>query len=127
MWNKQPKSSKGSDVIKDNISFLLQVPTVNQWNSVYDAVGQLIAICDNRDNLKAFNRACTILTVLLFTNNDPAFLKNYHRVMRSICTTLDKLQSEEYASTGILWSTLFITAKKFVSFKRTIMLRFACR
>ena len=91
---------------------MLQVPTATQWNSVYDAVGPLIAIFDNRDNLKAFNRACTTLTLSLFTNNDIAFLKDYHRVMRPICTALDKLQSEEYAYTEILWPTLFITVKK---------------
>ena len=82
MWNKQPRCCKASDVIKDNIGFLLPVPTVTQWNSVYEAVGRLIAIFDNGDNLKAFNRACTILTLPLFTNNDIAFLKEYHGVMR---------------------------------------------
>ena len=97
IWNKQFRSSKVSDVMKDNIGFLLQVPTVTQWNSVYDAVGRLIAIFDHRNNLKAFDRACTILSLLLFTNNDIAFLKEYHRVMRPIWTALDKLQSEEYA------------------------------
>ena len=30
VWNKQSRSSKASDVIKDNIGFLLQVPTVTQ-------------------------------------------------------------------------------------------------
>ena len=30
MWNKQSRSSKASDVTKDNIGFLLQVPTVTQ-------------------------------------------------------------------------------------------------
>ena len=30
IWNKQSGCSKASDVIKDNISFLLQVPTVTQ-------------------------------------------------------------------------------------------------
>ena len=57
---------------------------------------------DNGDNLKAFNRACTILTLPLITNNDIAFFKEYHRVMRPICTALHKLQSEENAYTGIL-------------------------
>ena len=61
--NKQSKSSKASDVTKNNISFLLQVPAATQWHSVYDAVGRLIGIFDNPDNLKAFNRACTILTL----------------------------------------------------------------
>ena len=55
--NKQSRSSKASDVIKDNIGFLLHVLIVTQWNSVYDAVGRLIVIFDNQDNLKAFNRA----------------------------------------------------------------------
>ena len=40
IWNKQSRSSKASDAIKDNISFLFQVPTVTQWNSVYVAVGR---------------------------------------------------------------------------------------
>ena len=47
IWNKQSRSSKAFDVIKNNIGFLLQVPTVTQWNSVYDTVGRLIAIFDN--------------------------------------------------------------------------------
>ena len=72
----------------------------------------MIAIFDNRDNLKAFNRTCTILTLPLFTDNNIAFFKDYHRVIRAICTALDKLQSEEYAYTGILWPTFFITVKK---------------
>ena len=110
IWNKLFWSSNASDVIKDNIGFLLHVPTVP--NSVYDAVGRLIAIFENRDNLKAFNQACTILTFPLFTNNDMAFFKDYHRVMRPICTALDKLQSEEYVCTGILWLAFFITVKK---------------
>ena len=76
------------DVTKDNIGFLLQAPTVTQWNSVYDAVGRLIAIFDNRDNLKA----CTILTLPFFTNNDFAFFKEYHRLMRPICTALDAVK-----------------------------------
>ena len=102
IWNKQSRSSKASDVIKNNVGFLLQVPTVTQWNFVNDPVGQLIAIFDHRDNLKAFNRACTILTLPLFINHDIAFLKDYHRVLHPICTTLYKLQSEEYAYTEIL-------------------------
>ena len=110
VWNKLFWSSNASDVIKDNIGFLLHVPTVP--NSVYDAVGRLIAIFENRDDLKAFNQACTILTFPLFTNNDMAFFKDYHRVMRPICTALDKLQSEEYVYTGILWLAFFITVKK---------------
>ena len=32
--------------------------------------------------------------------------------MRAICTALDRLHSEEYAYTGILWPTFFITVKK---------------
>ena len=111
IWNKQSSSSKVSNVIKDNIVFLLQVPTATQWNSVYDAVVRLIDIFDNRDNLKAFNRACTIVTLPLFTNNNMVFLKDYHRLMRPICTALNKLQSEEYAYTNILWPRLFIPAK----------------
>ena len=47
MWNEQPRNSKALDVIKDNIGFLLQVPAVTQWNSVYEAGGGLIAIFDN--------------------------------------------------------------------------------
>ena len=62
IWNKQSRSSKASDITKDNIGFLFQVPTVTQCNSVYDAVGRLIAIFNNRDNLEAFNLPCTILT-----------------------------------------------------------------
>ena len=60
--NKQSRSSKASDFTKNYIGFMFPVPTVTQWNSVYDAVGRLIAIFNNQDNLKAFNRACTILT-----------------------------------------------------------------
>ena len=108
IWIKQSRSSKASDVIKDNTRFLLQVPTVTQWNSVCDAFGRLIAIFDNRGDLKAFNRACYFDLVAL-TSNDAAFLKEYHQVMRPICTALDKLQSEEYAYTGIRWPTFFIT------------------
>ena len=76
--------------------FLLQVPTLTQWNSVY---GRLIAIFNNPDNLKAFHGACIILTLPLFTSNDFAHLKKYHRVMLPICIALDKLQSKEYAYT----------------------------
>ena len=75
IWNKQSRNSKASDVIKDNIGFLLQAPNLTQWNSVYDAAGRLISIFDNQDNLKAFNRASTILTLPLFTSNDITFLK----------------------------------------------------
>ena len=39
IWNKQCRSSKTLDITKDNIGVLLQVLTVIQWNSVYDAVG----------------------------------------------------------------------------------------
>ena len=102
-WNKQFRNSKALMVIKDDIVFLLQVPTVTQWNSVYDAVVGLIAIFDNnRDNLKVFNRVCPILTLLLFTNNYIVFFKEYHRVMCPICTALYKLQSEKYAYIEIL-------------------------
>ena len=127
LWYEQSWSSKALNVTKDNIGFLLQNPTAIRWNSVNDAVGRLIAIFDNRDNLNAFYRACTILTLPLFTSNDTAFFKEYHRVMRPICTALENLQSEEYAYTKIFWSTLFINEKNFVNFKRAIMLRFACR
>ena len=91
--------------------FILQVPTVTRLNSVYNAIGQLIAIFENRDNLKAFNRAYTILTLPLFTSNDIAFLI-ISLGNADICTFLNKAQSEEYASTGILLPTLFITVKK---------------
>ena len=111
IWNKQFKSSKASDIIKHNFGFLLHVPTVTQWNSAYEAVGRLIAIFDNRDNLKAFNRANTILILPLFTNNDIAFLKKRHQEMRPIGTALDKLQREEYTYSEVLWPTLCITVK----------------
>ena len=63
IWNKQSRSSRASDGIKDNIDFLSQVPNATQQNSVYDAVEQqLIATFDNRNNLKALDRACTIFT-----------------------------------------------------------------
>ena len=47
--NKQSRSSKALDVIKHNISFLLQVPTATQWNFAYNAIGRLIAIFDNQN------------------------------------------------------------------------------
>ena len=56
IWNKQSRSSKASDVIKNNIGFQLQVLTVTQWISVNDAAGRLIAIFDNQDDLKAFKQ-----------------------------------------------------------------------
>ena len=68
-----------------------------QWNSVYGALGRLIVIFDNRDNLKAFYGVCTILTMPLITNNDIAYLKRILPSNAPICTALDKLQNEEYA------------------------------
>ena len=47
IWNKQSRSSKASDVIQNNIGFLLQVPTVTRLSSVCNAVGWLIAVFDN--------------------------------------------------------------------------------
>ena len=43
---------------------------------------------------------------------DVCFLREYHEVMRIICTALDKLQNEECTYAGILWPTLYMAVKK---------------
>ena len=49
------------------IGISLRPPTVTRWNSIFDAVGCLVEIFEQRQKLDAINHICTVLNIPAFT------------------------------------------------------------
>jgi len=67
------RSSKTSDLIKDGHGVLLRIPTATRWNSLYDAVGRLLEIFNDREKLTALNHICSNVNVPPFVSSKSAF------------------------------------------------------
>ena len=61
------RSSKPADLLADKVGISLRPPTVTRRNSVFDAVGRLVGIFEQRQKLDALNHVCTVLNIPAFT------------------------------------------------------------
>ncbi|RLU27373.1 hypothetical protein DMN91_001175 [Ooceraea biroi] len=101
LWNMSRRPST-SEKIVDFLGKSLKYPTPTRWNSLFDALSNLLV---HRENL---NKLMSKLdSNVLFKDVELNYLEECIDVLSSIASALDRLQSENECYYGILMPTLF--------------------
>lgn len=112
LW-KSLRSPKTNEVLKDYLGIALKRPVVTRWNSLFDAIQQLVK-CKNL--ILQYRSADANLAVLknAFLATDFEYLEEYLRCTRDLAEAIDTLQGESYCYYGYLWPTLMHLRRKMV-------------
>lgn len=75
LWNKQNRSNRVADVIKERLGRYLLTPTQTRWNSMNDAL-QVVAVMI-KEKSSDFNDMLDYLQLPRFTGDEILFLNEY--------------------------------------------------
>ena len=107
LWNKTSRSSQAADQAEEVLKRKLIVPTVTHWNSYFDAVERL-----TENSVTDLSELCTRLDLRCFSEKELSFLKESHKVLKSLARGIDILQGEDNCFYGTLLPTLETILKK---------------
>ncbi|XP_060858223.1 uncharacterized protein LOC132935644 isoform X1 [Metopolophium dirhodum] len=104
LWNKQGRSTKSADLVKQNLGVYLITPNETRWNSLYDAVVLLNKLI--RNNETKFRIIMDELSIGRFNRSDIDFMCQYQKIMGPISISLDLLQGDTNMYFGHLLPTI---------------------
>lgn len=110
LWSKVSQSTVASESLEGFSKGKLLVPSTTRWNSFHDALSRVTDMA-----LMDLNQLCNASDVQASTEREHQFLKEYCKVLKSVCMALDILQGEDDCFYGTLQPTLeILMAKIFV-------------
>lgn len=115
LWNKQSSSSVSSDIIMRFLGRLFVLKNDTRWNSEYSAVSCLVRLL--KKSYRQMKKLFEELNIDFISPHEEKFLKEYVRVMNSVCEALDVLQGEKNVGMGFLLPTLSVLKNKLKALK----------
>lgn len=110
LWNAQNTSTVKADFIKNKLKKLFKIPCVTRWNSLYDALKDLLnIITNNREDLES---VLSQFKLCAFTNSEIEYIKDLCDVFEPVAVALDIVQGENDIFCGIAIPLVLKTLSK---------------
>ena len=110
LWNKQRRSNKFADQVKDTFGIYLTIPCATRWNSEFDGVARVHRMI--QDKPEGFNPLLAKVHTLPFSTDEKLFIQEFAQLMKPVAKALDIIQNEKSACLGYLLPTILLLRKK---------------
>jgi hypothetical protein len=95
VWNKQNRSAKVADVIREKLGALFVTPNDTRWNSRYDAMVRVNRFLNDPMLSEPFDQVLEECGVKKLTLTQKKYISEYVSVMRPVAGALDILQGDD--------------------------------